>query len=106
MLTGLSSGVVLVIAVLALGATLAASEFLVRGVGVLARNLGLLGGLVGLIVALGADSPEISSSISAVATGSASTAGGVVFGSNIFNLAILLSGAAFAAHEVRVHRSA
>jgi cation:H+ antiporter len=106
MLSDLSNGVVLVIAVLALGATLAASEFLVRGVGVLARNLGLLGGLVGLIVALGADSPEISSSISAVATGSAATAGGVVFGSNIFNIAILLGGAALAAGEVKVHRAA
>jgi cation:H+ antiporter len=105
-MNGLSDGVVLGVGVVALLVTLAASEFLVRGVGVLARNLGLLGGIVGLLVALGADSPEISSSISAVASGSASTAGGVVFGSNIFNLAILLSGAAFAAGEVRVHRSA
>ena len=105
-MNGLSDGVVLVVDLVALVVTLGASEFLVRGVGVLARNLGLLGGIVGLIVALGADSPEISSSISAVASGLAATAGGVVFGSNIFNLAILLSGAAFAAHEVRVHRLA
>lgn len=105
-MTGLSSFGVLTIALLALGATLAASEFLVRGVGVLARNLGLLGGMVGLIIALGADSPEISSSISAIATGSAATAGGVVFGSNIFNLAFLLGGAALATGEVRVHQSA
>jgi cation:H+ antiporter len=105
-MNGLSDGVVLGAGVVALLITLGASEFLVRGVGVLARNLGLLGGIVGLIVALGADSPEISSSIAAVASGSAATAGGVVFGSNIFNLAILLSGAAFAAREVRVHRSA
>src|SRR5579863_5686039 len=105
-MNGLSDGVVLAVGVVALVVTLGASEFLVRGVGVLARNLGLLGGIVGLIIALGADSPEIASSISAVASGSAATAGGVVFGSNIFNLAILLSGAAFAAGEVRVHRSA
>jgi cation:H+ antiporter len=105
-MNALSDGVVLALGVVALVVTLGASEFLVRGVGVLARNLGLLGGIVGLIVALGADSPEISSSISAVASGSAATAGGVVFGSNIFNIAILLSGAAFAAGEVRVHRSA
>jgi len=94
------------IAIVALVATLGASEVLVRGVGRLARNLGLLGGVVGLIVALGADSPEISSSVSAVATGSAATAAGIVFGSNIFNLAFLLGGAAFAAGEVRVNRSA
>jgi cation:H+ antiporter len=105
-MNGLSDGVVLGVALVALIVTLGASEFLVRGVGVLARNLGLLGGIVGLIIALGADSPEISSSVSAVASGSAATAGGVVFGSNIFNIAILLGGAALAAGEVRVHRTA
>src|SRR5580698_4130587 len=105
-MNGLSDGVVLGAGVVALVITLGASEFLVRGVGVLARNLGLLGGIVGLIVALGADSPEISSSISAVASGSAATAGGVVFGSNIFNIAILLGGAALAAGAVKVHRAA
>lgn len=105
-MSGLSTGVVLAMAAGALIATLAASEFLVRGVGVLARNLSLLGGVVGLLVALGADSPEISSSISALATGSAATAGGVVFGSNVFNIAVLFGGAALAAGEVQAHRSA
>jgi cation:H+ antiporter len=99
---GLQTGAVIGIAVVALIATLAASEVLVRGVGRLARNLGLLGGLVGLIVALCADSPEISSSVSAVANGSAATAAGVVFGSNIFNIAVLLGGAALAAGGVRI----
>jgi cation:H+ antiporter len=101
----LSTGVVIAIAVAALIVTLGASEVLVRGVGHLARNLGLLGGVVGLMVALGADTPEISSSMSAVASGSAATAAGVVFGSNIFNIAFLLGGAALAAGEVRIHRS-
>jgi cation:H+ antiporter len=101
----LSTGIVIGVAVVALAATLGASEVLVRGVGRLARNLGLLGGVVGLIVALGADSPEISSSVSAVAGGSAATAAGVVFGSNVFNIAFLLGGAALAAGEVRIHRS-
>jgi cation:H+ antiporter len=101
----LSTGIVIGIAVVALAATLSASEVLVRGIGRLARNLGLLGGIVGLIVALGADSPEISSSVSAVASGSAATAAGVVFGSNVFNIAFLLGGAALAAGEVRIRRS-
>jgi cation:H+ antiporter len=103
---GLSTGIVIGVAIVALIITLGASEVLVRGVGRLARNLGLLGGVVGLIVALGADSPEISSSVSAVANGSAATAAGIVFGSNIFNLAFLLGGAALATGELRVHRSA
>jgi cation:H+ antiporter len=103
---GLSTGIVVGVAIVGLTVTLGASEVLVRGVGRLARNLGLLGGVVGLIVALGADSPEISSSVSAVANGSAATAAGIVFGSNIFNLAFLLGGAALAAGHLRVHRSA
>jgi cation:H+ antiporter len=105
-MSGFADEVVFGVALIALVATLAASELLVRGVGAFATNLGLLGGIVGLIVALGADSPEISSSISAVASGSAATAGGVVFGSNIFNIAVLLGGAAIAVGEVRVHRAA
>jgi cation:H+ antiporter len=60
---------------------------------------------VGLIVALCADSPEISSSVAAIANGSAATAAGVVFGSNIFNIAVLLGGAALARGELRIHRS-
>lgn len=99
---GLQTGAVIGISVIALIATLAASEVLVRGVGRLARNLGLLGGVVGLIVALCADSPEISSSVSAVTNGSAATAAGVVFGSNVFNIAVLLGGAALVAGSVRI----
>lgn len=99
---GLQTGPVIGISLAALIATLAASEVLVRGVGRLAWNLGLLGGVVGLIVALCADSPEISSSVSAVANGSAATAAGVVFGSNVFNIAVLLGGAALAAGGVRI----
>jgi len=72
------TGVVIGIAVLALTAMLGASEVLVRGVGRLARNQGLLGGIVGLLIALGADSPEISSAVASVANGSAATAVGVV----------------------------
>lgn len=96
---------VAVIAIVALLAMLGASEVLVRGVGRLARNLGLLGGLVGLIVALCADLPEISSSVAAIANGSAATAAGVVFGSNIFNIAVLLGGAALTRGELRIHRA-
>ncbi len=98
----LQTGAVIAVLVVALIATLAASEVLVRGVGRLARNLGMLGGFVGLIVALCADAPEISSSVSALANGSAATAAGVVFGSNVFNIAVLLGGAALASGKVRM----
>jgi cation:H+ antiporter len=104
-LNALPTAAVIVVALVALVATLGASEVLVRGVGRLARNVGMLGGLVGLIVALCADAPEISSSGAAIANGSAATAAGVVFGSNIFNIAILLGGAALARGELRIHRA-
>lgn len=101
----LSTALIAGIALIALAATLGASEVLVRGVGRLARNLGLFGGIVGLIIALGADSPEVSSAVVATANGSAATGIGVVVGSNIFNIAILLGAATFAAGELRVHWS-
>jgi cation:H+ antiporter len=103
---GLSTGVVIGIALIALAATLGASEFLARGSSRLARNLALLGGLIGLIVALGADSPEISSSVAAVASGSSAAGVGIVFGSNVFNIAALLGAATLAAGTLRIRMSA
>jgi cation:H+ antiporter len=103
---GLSTGYLFAIAIIALVTTLAASEVLVRGVGRLAQNLGLLGGIVGLVIALGADSPEISSAVAATANGSAATGIGVVLGSNMFNIAVLLGFATLAAGKLRVHWSA
>lgn len=52
--------------------------------------LGASAGLTGLITALAADSPEIASAISALASGRHDLGLGVIFGSNIFNLAALL----------------
>lgn len=52
--------------------------------------LGASAGLTGLITALAADSPEIASAISALTSGRHDLGLGVIFGSNIFNLAALL----------------
>jgi cation:H+ antiporter len=46
--------------------------------------------LLGIVTALGADSPEIASAITALAAGHSDLGVGVVIGSNIFNLAALL----------------
>ena len=75
---------------MALAATLGASELLVWGVTRLGFKLGLAAGLVGLLTALGADSPEIASAMSAVLSGAHQVGVGVVLGSNLFNLAALL----------------
>jgi cation:H+ antiporter len=74
----------------ALAATLGSSELLVWGTSRLGFKLGLAAGLVGLLTALGADSPEIASAMSAIFSGAHDVGVGVVLGSNLFNLAALL----------------
>jgi cation:H+ antiporter len=73
-----------------LAATLGASEVLVWGLSRLGLKLGLAAGLLGLLTALGADSPEIASASSAVVSGAGDVGIGVILGSNLFNLAALL----------------
>ncbi len=53
-------------------------------------HLGFSAGLLGLVTALAADSPEIASAVTALASGRGDLGLGVIFGSNIFNLAALL----------------
>src|SRR5215470_8608354 len=74
----------------ALVVTLAASEALVWGLSRLGVKLGLAAGLLGLLTALGADSPEIASATSAALSGARDVGTGVILGSNLFNLAALL----------------
>ncbi len=89
----------------ALLVTLAASEALVRGLDRLGARLGLSEGLLGLLTALGADAPEISSALAALHAGRRDVGLGVVLGSNIFNLAALLGVGALLAGRVRVRRA-
>jgi len=85
-----STPAALIVFVVGLGVSLAASEFLVRGFGRLGANVGLAAGLVGLLTALGADAPEISAAITALLSGAKDVGLGVILGSNLFNLAALL----------------
>ncbi len=87
-----------------LAVTLASSEALVRGLDRLGARLGLSEGLLGLLTALGADTPEISAALAALHAGARDVGLGVVLGSNIFNLAALLGLGAVLAGRVRVHR--
>lgn len=89
-----------------------ASLILVLGGSVLlSRNLSRLGKhwnipeqFLGFLMALGADSPEISSAVVAMLSGQTATGVGVVFGSNLFNLASLLGLAAVIAGGISVRR--
>ena len=87
-----------------LAAALVASELLVRGLTRLGTKVGFSEGLLGLLGALGADSPELSSAVVAIAAGAGGVGVGVVVGSNLFNLAALLGLSALVAGGVRIRR--
>ncbi|HEX3629509.1 MAG TPA: hypothetical protein VHW91_03490 [Candidatus Dormibacteraeota bacterium] len=100
----MATPVALLLFALGLGASLVASEFLVRGFNRLGAKLGLVAGLVGLLTALGADGPEIASAITAVLSGAKDVGLGVILGSNLFNLAALLGLSTVIAGRLRFRR--
>src|SRR6201981_3848574 len=59
---------------------------------------------LGLVAALAADAPEITSAVTALARGQASVGAGGIIGSNVFNLAALLGLAAVVAGRIAFHR--
>lgn len=87
-----------------LATTLASSELLARGLSRLGTKLRLSEGLIGLLAALAADSPELSSAVIALVSGAGTVGVGVIVGSNLFNLAALLGLAAIVAGGVRIRR--
>jgi cation:H+ antiporter len=99
-----STAAAMIVFAVGLGVSLGASEFLVRGFGRLGANVGLAAGLVGLLTALGADAPEISSAITALLSGAKDVGLGVILGSNLFNLAVLLGFSAVVAGRVSFRR--
>jgi cation:H+ antiporter len=94
----------LLLFLLSVALALVASEVLVRGLDRLGVHLRLQEGLLGLLTALGADAPEVTSALLALRAGHADVGMGVVLGSNVFNLAALLGVGAIAAGHVRVRR--
>src|SRR6516164_6382854 len=85
-------------------ASLAASWLLVSRLERLGERAGFSEAWLGLVAALAADAPEITSSVVALARGQASVGAGVVIGSNVFNLAALLGLAAVVAGWIGFHR--
>lgn len=77
----------IVLWLLGLGMALGAAELLVHELALLGGRLGLTATLLGLLVAAGADAPEVTSALAATAQGSNDVGVGVVLGSNIYNLA-------------------
>ena len=84
--------------------TLAAAGFFARRLDRLGYRLGLPETVLGLLTAVAADSPELSSAIAALVKGEHSAGVGVVVGSNVFNLAAMIGGSALLAGLVHVRR--
>lgn len=86
--------------------SLGASFVLVSRLERVGERLGLSEALLGLLAALAADGPEITSSIAAIAGGRGTVGIGVTLGSNLFNLAALLGLSAVVAGRIALHRRA
>ena len=70
--------------------SLGASAVLVVRLERLCAQLGLSEALLGLVAALAADTPEVTSAVTALARGQHDIGTGVIQGSNVFNLAALI----------------
>ena len=84
--------------------SLATSWLLVSRLERVGERLGLSEALLGMVAALAADAPEITSAVSALAGGQQRVGAGVVLGSNVFNLAALLGLGAVVAGRIGLHR--
>jgi cation:H+ antiporter len=91
---------------LSLAVTLGAARMFAQRLDRLGVAFGLPEALVGLLTALAADGPEISSALIALAKGEHAVGVGVVVGSNAFNLAAMIGLSALLSGAVALHRAA
>ena len=87
-----------------LALTLAAAGFFADRLDHVGPRLGLPEAVVGLLTALAADAPELSSAIVALTRGEKDVSLGVVLGSNVFNLAAMVGLSAVLAGAVTIGR--
>ncbi len=91
---------------LSLAVTLAAARMFAQRLDRLGVAFGLPEALVGLLTALAADGPEVSSALIALAKGEHGVGVGVVVGSGVFNLAAMIGLSALLAGVVALPRAA
>jgi cation:H+ antiporter len=89
-----------------LAVTLVAAAFFARTLDLLGVRIGLPEALLGLLTAVAADGPEITSAIVALVKGDGGVSLGVIVGSNAFNLAAMLGLTAVIAGAIRLRREA
>lgn len=100
----MSTGLLFVLFLLAAVLSLRTSWLLVSRLERVGARLGLTEALLGMLAALAADAPEITASVSAMASHQSHIGAGVVIGSNVFNLAALLGLSAVVAGRIALHR--
>ena len=98
----MSTGLALLIFAVSLGATLVAAAVFAARLDVIGHRLELPESLIGVLTAAGADAPELSSAVVALATGANAVGLGVVVGSNVFNIAAMLGLSAVVVGRVRL----
>jgi cation:H+ antiporter len=92
--------------VVSLAVALGSAGIFARALDRLGVRIGLPEALLGLLTALAADGPEITSAIVALLKGAAGVSLGVVVGSNVFNLAAMLGLTVLLAGGIRLQREA
>jgi cation:H+ antiporter len=100
----MSVGVAIPVFCACVAASLGASLVFGRKLDGVSERLGVSEGLHGILTALGADAPEISTAIAAIVAGHDDAGVGVVIGASTFNLAALLGVSALVAGSVAIHR--
>jgi cation:H+ antiporter len=84
--------------------SLATSYLLVTRLERIGERIGLSEALLGVVAALAADAPEITSAVTALSSHQQKVGAGVIIGSNVFNLAALLGLGAVVAGSIALHR--
>jgi cation:H+ antiporter len=92
--------------VVSLAVTLAAARLFARRLDRIGVRFGLPEALIGLLTALAADGPEVTSALVALTKGAHNVSVGVLVGSNVFNLAAMIGLSALLAGRVRLPRDA
>jgi cation:H+ antiporter len=93
-----------VIFALGIATSLASSWILVAALERVGARLGLTEALLGMLAALAANAPEITTAVTALVRNDPRIGAGVIIGSNVFNLAALLGLAALLAGQIALHR--
>jgi cation:H+ antiporter len=100
----MTNGADIVAFVLGAVVSLATSWLLVSRLERVGERIGLSEALLGMVAALAADAPEVTSAITALSHRQPAIGAGVVIGSNVFNLAALLGLGALVAGRIGLHR--